>query len=327
MEAYLGGHVDDFVVHSGDDDPGALSYLILGAVAAGGDPTDFGTGHDDLVTRLENTRQSDGLFGAADPTYDGAFRQGLGLLALHAAGHSDSAAADWLADQQCDDGSWTAFRSDTSVACPPVDTSTFTGPDTNSTALAALGLESEGRNTPADDGADALLAVRNGDGAWGYLSLDSQPTDANSTGLVVTALRAIKGSQDSQGAAALLALQEGCDADAADAGGVQFQAGFGPDALATAQAIPALADVVLPVVSATMTTGVPEVCPAVETTSTTSTTSASSAAPTPDSTHVAAAELARTGRSATTEAGVALILVGLGAMLTHAAYLRRRRVT
>jgi hypothetical protein len=325
MLGYLAGHVDDLVVRSGNDDPGALGYLILGVVAAGGDVTDFGDGHDDLVTRLENTRQSSGLFGAADPTFDGAFRQGLGLLALHAAGLSDAAAADWLVDQQCADGSWTAFRPDTSVACPAVDPNTFSGPDTNSTALAALGLKAQGRNTPATDGAEALLAVRNADGAWGYLAASDQPTDANSTGVVVTALRAITGTQDAQGVAALLALQVGCDGDPADVGGIAFQSspdGLVPDVLATEQAVPALANVVLPIESATISPDLVVACE--QATATTSTPPPSTTA---DDANASPNELARTGSSPALPVGVALTLIGSGGLLVQVADTRRRRIS
>ena len=322
--AYLGGHVDDLVVRSGNDDPGALSYLILGVVAAGRDATDFGSGNVDLVMRLENTRQPSGLFGAADPTFDGAFRQGLSLLALHGAGQSDAAAADWLVDQQCADGSWTAFRLDTSVACPPVDSSTFSGPDTNSTALAAFGLKAQGRTTPATAGADALLAVRNADGAWGFLAASDQPTDANSTGVVVAALRAIKQTQDSRGAAALLALQVGCDGDPADVGGIAFQSspdGLVPDVLATDQAILGLADVALPIESATISPDLVVACAAPATTTTTAVPSPTTVAPA----NASPAQLPRTGSSATLPVGVALMLIGAGGMLVQLADTRRRR--
>ena len=84
--AYLGAHVDDFVIRSGADSPGEISLLVLDAVALGQSPTSFGPSHVDLVSRLLATQQPSGLFGALDPTFDGAFRQGLSLMALHAVG-------------------------------------------------------------------------------------------------------------------------------------------------------------------------------------------------------------------------------------------------
>ena len=331
LESYLGAHVDDVVVKSGSDDPGSLSYLLLGAVAAGNDPRSFGSGHVDLVARLQATKQPGGLFGASDPTYDGAFRQGLALMALKVVGVTDPAATDWLAGQQCADGLWTAYRADTTTPCPAVDPATFTGPDTNSTALAVLGLLAQGRTAPADAGANALLTVRNSGGGWGFLARSDQLTDANSTGLVVSALRADRGSQDSAGTAALLALQVGCDGDPADAGGIAFQdssTGLVPDALATAQATPALANVVLPLgattISDQLTTCAAAAPPTTAPSNTAATVPTDTAAAVPSNT-VAGRPLARTGSSASGETGAAVVLLVGGIALVQAAQVRRRR--
>ncbi|HEX5097812.1 MAG TPA: hypothetical protein VFX21_17450, partial [Acidimicrobiia bacterium] len=223
----LGAQVEDFVVIGGVDNPGNLSYLILAATALGDDPTSFGTGNTNLVARLQALQTPSGLYGSADPSFDGAFRQGLALMALDAAGVADPDGANWLADQQCADGSWTPFRTDTSVPCPPVDPVNFTGPDTNSTALALLGLQAAGVNSPLADGVTALDNVRTSEGGWGFLADSGQATDANSTGLVVEAMHAVNGGSDAQGTAALLALQSGCDADPLDRGGIAFQPGPG----------------------------------------------------------------------------------------------------
>jgi hypothetical protein len=332
--AFLGDHVDDLVVHSGVDDPGSLAILVLDAVAAGDDPTSFGSGHDDLVARLEATQQPDGLFGASDPTFDGAFRQGLALLALHAAAHTNASGADWLEDQQCDDGLWTAFRADTSVACPPVDPGSFTGPDTNSTALAMLGLDAQGRTTPATDGATGLDGVRNADGAWGFLAASDQPTDANSTGLVLTALQTVNGSRDAQGTAALLALQVGCGGEPADVGGVAFQAGpdgLVPDVLATVQAIPALGGVELPQHAPAISDDLVDIaalCALAPTSSTTTTTTTTTTVPPVDvEGEGTSAALAAGGSSSVSETGVGLILIGTGMLLVLQADGRRRRLS
>ena len=274
---YLGNHVDEFVAGSGTDDPGALAYLILAAVAGGDDPTSFGPAHANLVTRLTAGQQSDGLFGAGDPTFDGAFRQGLALLALHSAGVANASGVTWLEGQQCVDGSWTAFRSDPSVPCPAVDPNTFAGPDTNSTALAVLGLHAQGDAVPVSNGVTALDSVRNAGGGWGFLARNDQVTDANSTGLVLEALRTVNGVADDQGVSALLALQVGCTGAVADRGGIAFQPGAGgklaPDALATAQATPALAEVALPIPSASISADVPTPCASTSTTTVSTTTS------------------------------------------------------
>lgn len=325
MMAYLGQHVDDFVVHNSADDPGSLSYLILAAEATGADPTSFGTAHTNLVSRLLATQQPSGLFGASDPTFDGAFREGISLLALHAAGVANASGVSWLKAQQCADGSWTSYRADVNVACPAVDPVNFTGPDTNSTALAVLGLHAQGETTPVANGVTALDAVRNAGGGWGFLSSSDQATDANSTGLVVTALHTATGSPDAKGEAALLELQAGCSAPAPARGGIAFQPGAGgvltPDALATAQATPALAEVSLPLQSPSIATGVPDVCPSSVTgqggTSTTTSTVAAAGKET------SSGELPRTGTSSAPLAIIALVCVGGGVALAVAS--RRRR--
>jgi len=338
--AYLGGHVDDFVASPGSDDPGDLAYLILAAKAGGQDPASFGSAHVDLVARLEATQQASGLFGASDPTFDGAFRQGLSLLALHSAGATNTAGVTWLESQQCVDGSWTAFRADTSVACAPVDPATFSGPDTNSTALAVTGLQAQGDSTAASKGVTALDAVRNAGGGWGFLSRGDQATDANSTGLVLAALRTATGHVDGPGLSALLALQVGCTGPVADRGGIAFQPGTGgklvPDAFATVQAIPAVARVELPVAASATTPGVPTPCAAPVTTTVpetgttvrdtgttvrdTGSTDATTVAP---ETVAAEAELPRTGSSSAPVAFVGVLILAVGAAFVAGA--RRRR--
>ena len=82
-----------------------------------------------------------GLFGSADPTYDGVFRQSLSLLAFVAAGQTPpSDAVTWLLEQQCADGGFEPFRADVAVACTASDPVNYTGEDTNSSGLAAAAL-------------------------------------------------------------------------------------------------------------------------------------------------------------------------------------------
>ena len=335
---YLGHHVDDVVVVAGSDDAGALANLILAAVAGGADPTAFGPGHADLVARLLASQQPSGLFGSSSPTFDGAFRQGLALLALHAAGVTNPAGVTWLEGQQCADGSWTSFRSDTAAPCPPVDLNTFTGPDTNSTALAAIGLHVQGATTPAAAGVAELGSVRNAHGGWGFFSDAGQATDANSTGVVLLALRTVNGTADTAGIHALLALQAGCTADPADRGGIAFQPGPGgtiaPDLLATMQATPALAEVALPITADAISASLPTPCaPATTTTTATTpttaaasgTTVAAAGATAPASTVAAAAgnELPRTGSSSGPIAILAVCAIALGLLFVGLA--RRRQ--
>src|SRR4051794_23353790 len=298
--AYLSGRIDDLVVVGGADDASALSALILAVEAGGQDPSAFGPSHVDLIARLQAIQQPNGLYGTQDPSFDGAFRQGLALLALRGDGLSDPAGSQWLADQQCADFLWTAYRADLSVPCPPVDASSFTGPDTNSTALAMLGLQAQGHTAEALNGAKAVESVRNAAGGWGFLAQSDQPTDANSTGVVVSALRAVQGDQDARGAAELMALQVGCSGDPADQGGIAFQPGAGgvlaPDVLATEQATLGLSGVVLPQVAPTIASGLADVCatPVTAPTSAPAASAPTTAAPT-SGTQPAGAQLPRTG--------------------------------
>ncbi|WP_435611668.1 prenyltransferase/squalene oxidase repeat-containing protein [Streptomyces sp. bgisy159] len=127
----------------------------------------------------------DGLYGLADPTYDGVWRQSYALLAQHAVGVVPAdEAVGWLAGQQCADGSFPAFRVDPAKPCDAKVTV-----DTNSTAaavqaLAALG----GHRTATDKAVTWLRSVQNKDGGWGYMP--GGPSDTNSTSVVIGALDA-----------------------------------------------------------------------------------------------------------------------------------------
>ena len=83
---YLGAHLNPYVKVSGKDDPDELALLILDVHSLGANPSNFGG--TNLVTRLLATQQTTGankgLFGSQDPTYDGAYRQGLSLAASRA---------------------------------------------------------------------------------------------------------------------------------------------------------------------------------------------------------------------------------------------------
>ncbi|WP_445530077.1 prenyltransferase/squalene oxidase repeat-containing protein [Streptomyces cyslabdanicus] len=127
-----------------------------------------------------------GLYGSNDPQYDGVWRQSLALLAQHTVGVRPAAqAVDWLAGQQCADGSFAAFRAEPGRAC---DAKVMV--DTNSTAaavqaLAALG----GRDAATGKAVTWLKSVQNKDGGWGYMP--GGPSDTNSTSVVIGALAAV----------------------------------------------------------------------------------------------------------------------------------------
>ena len=172
--AFLALHVNDYVTVNSVDGPGQLALLILDAHAMNVSPRAFGG--TNLVTRLRATQRSTGtdtgLFGAQDPSFDGAYRQGLSLAALAAAGVTSGTAvtsADaWLTGQQCPNGGWTSYIT-VSNPCDgrPIN---FAGPDTNSTALAVQGLEAQRALTPTAAGAalQFLSRAQDADGGWSY---------------------------------------------------------------------------------------------------------------------------------------------------------------
>ena len=126
-----------------------------------------------------------GLYGTADPQYDGVWRQSLALLAQDTAGVVPATkAVDWLAGQQCDNGAFAPYRADTGKPC---DAKTMV--DTNSTAAAVQALWAVGgRGDVVEDALAWLKSVQNKDGGWGYTP--GGPSDANSTSVVIGALTA-----------------------------------------------------------------------------------------------------------------------------------------
>ncbi|MER5523557.1 prenyltransferase/squalene oxidase repeat-containing protein [Streptomyces sp. NPDC002677] len=157
-----------------------------------------------------------GLFGSTDPKYDGVWRQSLALLAQHTVGLTPATkAVDWLAGQQCADGSYAAFRAEPTVACGAKVTV-----DTNSTAAAVQALTAVGGHDDAVGKAVTWLkAQRNKDGGWGYSP--GSPSDTNSTGVVIGALTAAGESTDEAAAGLLAKWSLHCDA--AGGGGIAYQ--------------------------------------------------------------------------------------------------------
>ncbi len=169
----------------------------------------------------------DGLYGKSDPKYDGVWRQSVALLAQKAAGAKPAAeAVEWLARQQCDDGSFTSYRADPGAECDAKKTPS----DTNATALAVQALSAVGgRGGTVRDSLDWLESVQNEDGGWGYNP--GSPSDANSVSVVIGAYSAagrdaerIRKDGDSP-YDALRKLQLGCDADESDRGAYAYQPG------------------------------------------------------------------------------------------------------
>ncbi|SNR81826.1 prenyltransferase/squalene oxidase repeat-containing protein [Actinacidiphila glaucinigra] len=123
------------------------------------------------------------LYGDADPTYDGVWRQSYALLALHAADTEPAGdAVKWLAGQQCADGGFASYRADPTAPCDPKTE------DTNATALAVQALAVHGQDFPVKRAAEWLAKVQNRDGGWSYNP--GGASDADSTGVVIGGLKA-----------------------------------------------------------------------------------------------------------------------------------------
>lgn len=263
--AWLKTQVADGLSDStGADNAGALANLVLAATAAGENPRAFGgrAPENDLVARLRATIRTTGsdagLFGAQDPTYDGAFRQGLALAALDNAGVSRRNVADarnWLTDQQCANGLWTSYREDTAVPCAAADSDTFSGPDTNSSALALQGLAATGDVPRRAAAVSSLDEIQSDDGGFPFIAAGGQASDPNSTAVTLQSLIALRaapaGARFTVGGAtpfdALQAFQLGCTDAAADRGAYYYPGSRTADVLATIQAVPAQARVTIPV--------------------------------------------------------------------------------
>lgn len=134
-----------------------------------------------------------GLYGTTDPTYTGVQDQSLAILGLVSVGVEPSAAAiNWLVSQQCLDGSFQPYRISIRTACGPSDPINYSGPDSNSTALAALALNSVGKLTQAKKAVNWLTkaGAKAPNGTTGiayYPSVGALP-DTNSSALAYAAM-------------------------------------------------------------------------------------------------------------------------------------------
>jgi len=166
----------------------------------------------------------EGLYGTADPEFDGVWRQSLAVLAQRTQDLRPApAAVGFLTGQQCADGGFAAYRADVAEPCDAA------AEDTNATAAAVQALSAAGGERKAvDKGVAWLKKIQNEDGGWGFNP--GGPTDANSTAVVVGALAAV-GEEPAKTAAdggsspydALAALQLGCDAKKAERGAYAYQ--------------------------------------------------------------------------------------------------------
>lgn len=271
---WIGTHVDDWVVDSdgsgssvgpvGADLPGRLGQLLMLVHATGGDPRAFGSPSTNLVARLEallGDGGTPGFYGWPDPTsavQDQSYAV-LGLVAVSAT--VPSAALQWLVDQQCPQGGasgtaggWTPLRAVTGGvldSCTTPDPLMYSGPETNSTALAIQALAAADRKAPIAAGLAFLKGAQEPTG--GFPWYPTGDPDPNSTALVIQAI--VAAGQAPTGAAwtvggnspltALLAWQ----LPAPDAGAFEFPypGMFGvPNLYATFQALWGLTQTAFP---------------------------------------------------------------------------------
>jgi hypothetical protein len=217
----------DYGAPGGTGNPGALGYLLLVAGATGEDETDFGgvnlPAELAAVEQDETGGSDEGLYGEGDATFDGVFRQSLALLGLAAVGEEPSDdAVDFLLRQQCDDGSWTAYREDTDEACESGSS------EVDSTAIATQALVALGVD-PDVDPTGFLQDSQADDGGWQAWNT----TNSNTTSLAISALVVLGedvGSEEYEGSIGspydvLQSLQVGCEATgdrAADRGAFDY---------------------------------------------------------------------------------------------------------
>jgi hypothetical protein len=184
-----------------------------------------------------------GLFGSQDPTYDGVYRQAYALMGLAAIdARAPRVTIEWLLSQQCADGSFVAYRADLDVPCPAPDPAAYTGPDTNSTSLAALALLEHGEDQAARRAIDWLVRIQLPGGGWGYV--EGSPADSNSTALSLEALEAVPGTLPQQRAATRWLVRQisPCTAPEGERFGIRYQPGALPDGISSSQGLLALTD-------------------------------------------------------------------------------------
>ncbi|MFF7020768.1 prenyltransferase/squalene oxidase repeat-containing protein [Streptomyces klenkii] len=216
-------------VHARRGAAALATAAVLGAAAA---PAAFADG---------SPSPAPGLYGTADPKFDGVFRQSLAFMAQNAVDATPAKpAVDWLAGQQCEDGGFPGYRADPAKACDPKKDEF-----TDATAAAVQGLAAAGGRADAvKKGLDWLKAHQNDDGGWGYQA--GSPSDANSTSIALGAFAAA-GQDPAKDAVkngknpveTLLTFQLGCDAKEGERGAFAYlkdDKGLRADNLASAAA-------------------------------------------------------------------------------------------
>ena len=160
----------DYLQKNANDLAGSTDYerMILALVAVGENPRDF-TGKDFVAELKEKYLKENGQF--SDFTYTTLW----GILALSSAGEDVSASADWLKNQQNDDGGF---------AWVPGEKS-----DCDDTAAAIEALIAAGENPDSvviKDALEYLKTGQNTDGGFKYFG--SSPSNAASDAWIIQAI-------------------------------------------------------------------------------------------------------------------------------------------
>lgn len=195
-----------------------------------------------LVLSIPTTAQAAdaGLFGASDPKYDGVFRQSLAIIGLDAIDAPiPQSSINWLLSQQCADGSFESYRVDTSIPCGKSDATNYSGPDSNSTAMAAIALAFAGRSSQARKAITWLHGIQGDDFGFPYYA--GGASDGNSTALAVRAMESVQ-PQDRSARVPnakdyLASLRLKCSTG----GGLAYQKGQPANGMASADALLTLA--------------------------------------------------------------------------------------
>jgi len=170
----------------------------------GGDPTDVGAGHTDLVKVVEdNTATTAPIVGKIQNVNDfpggdtNTFGQAFAVRALAEAGSDQADDAEaFLLKQQCTDGFFrlnpTKDTTATNQTCQGAVGTDASAPDTDATSIALIQLEALATKSGAVTAAIAagrawLLDAQHADGSFGGGPSTSDP-NANSTGLAGIAL-------------------------------------------------------------------------------------------------------------------------------------------